>query len=78
MTATAERIPTTALAGAAPLSQRSPLTDAVRKLRRHRSFQLGFALLSLLVLVAIFADVLAPFDPIRPLSGVKRRDTPCI
>ncbi len=78
MTATAERIPTSALASAPALSQRSPLSDTLRKLRRHRSFQIGFVLLSLLVLIAIFADVIAPFDPIRPLSGVKRRDTPCI
>ncbi len=31
-----------------------------------------------MVLIAIFADLLVPFDPILPLKGVIRRDTPCI
>ncbi|MCL4394683.1 MAG: ABC transporter permease [Chloroflexi bacterium] len=35
-------------------------------------------MLSVLVFVAVFAGVLAPFDPTLPLSHVTRRDTPCI
>jgi ABC-type dipeptide/oligopeptide/nickel transport system permease subunit len=35
-------------------------------------------LLLFLVLVAIFAGVIAPYDPIKPLRDVKRRDGPCI
>jgi ABC-type dipeptide/oligopeptide/nickel transport system permease subunit len=45
---------------------------------RHRSFQVGIVLLALLVAVATFANFLAPYDPILPLSKVVRRDTPCI
>ncbi|MEP7199265.1 MAG: ABC transporter permease [Chloroflexota bacterium] len=75
MTATIQ--PATVL-NAPRLSQRSPLTDTLRKLRRHRSFQFGFVLLITLILIALLADVIAPFDPITPLKGVKRRDTPCV
>ena len=35
-------------------------------------------MLLLLVLVAIFAGVIAPFDPTKPLREVKRRAPPCI
>jgi len=35
-------------------------------------------LLGILLICAIFAQWIAPFDPIVPLKGVKRRDTPCI
>ncbi len=36
------------------------------------------AMLCFLVLVAIFADVIAPFDPTALIKTAKRRDTPCI
>ena len=78
MTATTPAVLAPATRGPAKLAQRSPLLDTLRKLRRHRSFQLGLVLLSFLLFVALFADLIAPFDPIRPLRDVKRRDVPCI
>jgi ABC-type dipeptide/oligopeptide/nickel transport system permease subunit len=60
------------------LSVRTPLQDTLRRLRRHRSAQVGAVVLSFLILVAIFAPVLAPYDPILPLRDVKRRAAPCI
>jgi ABC-type dipeptide/oligopeptide/nickel transport system permease subunit len=38
----------------------------------------GVVLLLLLILIAIFANFLAPYDPTEPLDNVTRRDTPCI
>ena len=78
MRSTIQVPPRPALIATRPLAQRSPLFDTLVKLRRHRSFQVGLVLLVFLVLVAIFADVIAPFDPIKPLRDVKRRDPPCI
>jgi peptide/nickel transport system permease protein len=56
----------------------SPTLQALRRLFRHRSAQLGMAMLGILVIFAIFAPQIAPYDPLVPLKGVKRRDTPCI
>ena len=78
MSATTQTAAAPSIALAAPLAQRSPLTDTLRKLRRHRSFQVGLVLLTSLVLVAVFADLIAPFDPVKPLRDVKRRDVPCV
>ena len=78
MTASSETLPSTPLGGAIPYEVRSPLVETLRRLRRHRSFQVGIALMSLLVFIAVFANVLAPYDPTLPLSNVTRRDTPCI
>ena len=50
----------------------------MRRFSRHRSAQVGMAILGFLVFVAIFAPVLAPYDPIKPLRKVKRRSPPCI
>jgi ABC-type dipeptide/oligopeptide/nickel transport system permease subunit len=36
------------------------------------------ALLSFLVLIAIFAPLIAPYDPILPLANAQRRSAPCI
>ncbi len=57
---------------------RTPLQDTLRRLLRHRSAQVGLSILAGLVLVALLADLLAPFDPRQPLRNVKRRDGPCI
>ncbi|MBS7695874.1 MULTISPECIES: ABC transporter permease [unclassified Chelatococcus] len=43
----------------------SPGQASLRRLLRSRSFMVGAALVILMALVAIFADVLAPFDPLR-------------
>jgi ABC-type dipeptide/oligopeptide/nickel transport system permease subunit len=63
------------------LAARTPLQDALRRLRRHRSAQVGMVILGFLILVAIFAPLIAPFDPTTPLfsePGIKRRSAPCI
>jgi ABC-type dipeptide/oligopeptide/nickel transport system permease subunit len=59
-------------------TRRSPTQDAVRRLFRHRSAQAGMVMLSFLILVALFADWIAPYDPTALLKTEKRRDTPCI
>jgi peptide/nickel transport system permease protein len=57
---------------------RTPAADALYRLLRHRSAQAGLIILSILVFVAIFAPLLAPYDPTQLLRDVKRRDVPCI
>jgi peptide/nickel transport system permease protein len=44
----------------------SPRQLAWRRFRRNRLAMLGLGILILLALIAIFADVLAPYSPIRP------------
>jgi peptide/nickel transport system permease protein len=56
----------------------NPYVIMVRRLFHHRSAQLGMFLLGILIFCAIFARQIAPFDPIKQLDNVKRRDTPCI
>jgi ABC-type dipeptide/oligopeptide/nickel transport system permease subunit len=56
----------------------NPYVIMVRRLFHHRSAQLGMFLLGILIFCAIFAKQIAPFDPIKQLDNVKRRDTPCI
>jgi ABC-type dipeptide/oligopeptide/nickel transport system permease subunit len=54
---------------------------ALRRLFRRRSAIAGLVLLGFLSLVAIFAPVIAPYDPELPLIGiepVKKREAPCI
>lgn len=58
--------------------RQSPTIETLQRLLRHRSAQVGATLLLLLVLTAIFADVIAPYDPIKLLRDVKRREAPCI
>lgn len=60
------------------IKQRTPAQEALRRLFKHRSAQLGMFLLGSLILIAIFAPLIAPYDPIVPLKGVVRRDKPCI
>jgi ABC-type dipeptide/oligopeptide/nickel transport system permease subunit len=53
----------------------------VRRIFRQRSAIIGGSILSFLILVAIFAPVLAPFDPNFVLIGhedIKRSSDPCI
>ncbi|WP_322509557.1 ABC transporter permease [Anaerolinea sp.] len=56
----------------------SPTREAWRRLRRHRSAQIGMIILGLMVLVAIFAPLIAPYDPVKQMQDVKRREPPCI
>ena len=57
---------------------RTPLQNALRRFVRHRSAQIGMLILGFLVFVAVFAPLLAPHDPIKPIRTVKRRSPPCI
>ncbi|MBN1178938.1 MAG: ABC transporter permease [Anaerolineae bacterium] len=60
--------------------------DAMRYLLRQRSAILGMAIIGIMVLIAIFAPLLATHDPIISMldvpeeasSGIRRRDPPCI
>src|SRR5262245_10058440 len=47
----------------APAASESPFAQGLRRLRRSTTALVGAALAALLVLVAIFADVLAPHSP---------------
>lgn len=78
MTVSSESITTSKLAEVSRVEHRTPLAEIARRLLRHRSFQVGIVLLAVLVFCAIFAGVLAPYDPAAPLKGVIRRDLPCI
>ena len=50
----------------------------MRRLIHHRSAQVGMTILGLMILIAIFAPLIAPYDPTVPLDNVKRRSPPCI
>lgn len=53
----------------------------LRRIFKQRSAIIGMVILGLLILVAIFAPVIAPYDPEEVLIGVepvKKRDAPCI
>jgi ABC-type dipeptide/oligopeptide/nickel transport system permease subunit len=64
---------------AQPTTQRrSPTREALRNLWKHSSGKAGIIILTFLVLVAIFAPVIAPYDPTQILKDVKRRSPPCI
>lgn len=55
--------------------------DAVRELLRKRSAVVGLVLLVLLILTAVFAPLIAPYDPNEVLlgrEGVSLRDPPCV
>ncbi len=58
--------------------RRPPALEALHRLVRHRSAQVGMVLLGLLILIAIFAPSIAPYDPIAILRDVQRREPPCI
>ena len=58
----------------------SPWRRTLRRLLQHRSAQVGLVLLSILVLVALLADVISPHtyeDQIRE-GGVRPRAAPCV
>ena len=53
----------------------------LRRLFKQRSAQVGMTILGIIILVAIFAPVIAPYDPEQVLIGVedvKKRQAPCI
>jgi peptide/nickel transport system permease protein len=59
-----------------------PIRDALGNVLRQRSAQIGLLILGLLVAVAIFAPLIAPYDPIESMldlgQPVKSRAAPCI
>lgn len=57
---------------------RSPTREVLRHLVKHSSGRAGIVILTILILVAIFAPVIAPYDPTQLLKDQKRRDTPCV
>jgi ABC-type dipeptide/oligopeptide/nickel transport system permease subunit len=62
-----------------PISERrSPTREALRNLWKHSSGKAGIIILTFLVLVAIFAPVIAPYDPTQLLKDQQRRSPPCI
>ncbi len=66
------------LSAEATFERRSPTVEALRRLIHHRSAHVGMILLTILILVAIFAPLIAPYDPTVPLLNVNRRQPPCI
>jgi ABC-type dipeptide/oligopeptide/nickel transport system permease subunit len=55
--------------------------QAVRAFFRQRSAVIGLVIIFLLVLIALFAPLIAPYDPIQVLIGVEnvqKREPPCI
>ncbi len=56
----------------------NPYVIMLRRLFQHRSAQLGMFLLAVLIICAVFAEQIAPYDPIVPLKVGKRREAPCI
>ena len=61
-----------------PYKRQTPFIEAVSRLFHHRSAQSGMVMLGFLIVVAVFAAQIAPFDPIVPIKTAKRRDAPCI
>ncbi len=52
--------------------------NALRHLLKKRSAVTGLIMLGALILVAIFAPVIAPYDPSKILDDAKRNTPPCI
>ena len=52
--------------------------NALRHLLKKRSAVVGLVMLGLLVLIAIFAPVIATYDPTKILDDAKRNTPPCI
>ncbi|MDM8529053.1 ABC transporter permease [Anaerolineales bacterium HSG24] len=76
---------TVATAAKIPAKAKEPSSlyrDAFRHLIQKKSAVIGMILLLFFVVVAIFANVIAPYDPITQLigkeDGIKKRSPPCI
>jgi ABC-type dipeptide/oligopeptide/nickel transport system permease subunit len=62
------------------LRDQSPLVRTLRRLAGNRSAQVGALIIGTLLLVAIFADVIAPYEYDQQIRqpGLRRRSPPCI
>ncbi len=62
------------------LRDQSPLVRTLRRLVSNRSAQVGSLIIGALLLVAIFADVIAPYEYDQQIRqpGLRRRSPPCI
>lgn len=69
---------TSELTQIATSQRKSPAREALRHLWRHSSGKAGIIILGLLLLIAIFAPLIAPYDPTQILKGSKRRSPPCV
>ncbi len=58
--------------------RQSPAKESLRRFLRHRSAQVGLVILTFLVLIAIFAPLIAPYEPTQILKTEKRRSPPCL
>ena len=58
----------TELTQIATSKRKSPTREALRHLWRHSSGRAGIIILGLLLLIAIFAPVIAPYDPTEILK----------
>ena len=67
-----------AILDVANIKYTSPGREALRRLFHHRSAILGMIILGFLLILAIFAKQIAPYDPIQLLRDVDRREPPCI
>jgi peptide/nickel transport system permease protein len=55
--------------------------QAIRAFFRQRSAVIGLVILCLLLILAIFAPIIAPYDPVQVLIGVEdvqKREPPCV
>src|SRR3712207_5766099 len=52
---------------------RGQVADALVRVRRNRGAVVALAVLGLLVLAAVFAPWIAPYDPIEPIPGAALR-----
>jgi peptide/nickel transport system permease protein len=83
MTSTAAPLPELTADALAATPASSIWKDTLRNVFRQRSAVVGMTILVVLVVVAIFAPLIAPFDPDTsmldiPGAGGKRGDPPCI
>lgn len=69
----------TPVLNAEPVAEhRSPAVEALRRLLKHRSAQAGILLIGILVIVAIFADLIAPYEFTEIFRDGKRFEAPCV
>lgn len=67
-----------AILDASKVKHLSPGQEALRRLFHHRSAIVGMVILGFLLILAIFAKQIAPYDPTQLLRDVNRREGPCI